>query len=130
MTETAKVPTDYEAEEHDVAVRLRQYDAAYLQCRTIGHAWMVSFIGPILKANDLDLRDRARRHPWHPDGARVLECTRCLTERIDLCMVGYGRDSYSYRMVSRQYRYREDYKVEKANDHRSLIHEELFRRFE
>jgi hypothetical protein len=111
----------------DVARRLTNYDAAYLECRTIGHAWMVSFVGPVSRA-DTDVRERARRHSWSPDAARILACQRCLTQRIDLCVVGYGRDSYSYRMVSRQYRYRDNYKVEGAHGNRDLLHEELFRR--
>jgi len=119
--------TSYEQEIVDVARRLTEYDEAFLECRTIGHAWMVSYVGPVAKA-DTDLRARARRHPWNPDAARVLTCQRCKTQRIDLCVVGYGRNEYSYRMVSRQYRYDGNYKVEGANDHRGLLHEELFRR--
>lgn len=111
----------------EVARRLTNYDEAFLECRTIGHAWLVTFVGPIARA-DSDLKDRARRHPWRPDAARVLTCQRCKTERIDLCVVGYGRSEYAYRMVSRQYRYDDNYKVEGANDHRGLLHEELFRR--
>lgn len=115
------------AELRQVATRIHKLDNDFLQCRTIGHAWMVSFVGPVAKA-DSDLQTRATRNLWKPDAARILSCQRCATERIDLCVVGYDRDNYSYRMVSRQYRYQFGYRVEGAHQHRELLHQELFRR--
>jgi hypothetical protein len=111
-----------------ITTGIHKLNREYLECRTIGHAWMPSYVGPVAKSNDQDLKSRALHHPWHPDAVRVLICQRCHTERIDLCVVGYGRDTYSYRMVSRQYRYQDGYKVEGAHNHRELLHEELFRR--
>jgi hypothetical protein len=111
-------------QERRVAKRL---PVLFLECRTIGHAWTLGYIGPVAGA-DPELATRARRHPWHPDAARILVCLRCQTERVDLCVYGYGRGSYAYRVVSRSYRYPDAYALEGVHGSRDFLHEELFRR--
>lgn len=121
-----------EAEDHaermqaEAIARLR---LAYLECRTIGHAWRIRYIGPTVRADE-EIATTARHHKWRPDGCRILRCSRCHTERIDLCLVGYGRREYSYRMVSRFYRYPKNYAIEGGiGGSRDPLHEEIFRRY-
>jgi len=114
-------------DERQLAAEIEKLKGSYLECRTLGHAWKIQYMGPVTRS-DMELASRARHHPWNPDGARILRCTRCRTERVDLCLVGYGRRAYGYRLVARYYRYADDYKVEGANNHREMLHEELFRR--
>jgi hypothetical protein len=109
---------------HSAITQLREN---FLVCRTIGHAWEQTFVGPAGRADE-ELATRARHHPWRPDGARVLRCRRCRTERVDLCLIGYGRADYHFQLVSRYYRYPDDYKVEGAQGHKDWLHEEIFRR--
>jgi hypothetical protein len=112
----------------DLVVGIHAMSTVFLECRTIGHAWKIVYMGSTAASLDEDLTHRASTHPLKPDGARVLECSRCYTERIDLCVVGYGRKEYAYRLVGRQYRYPDHYKVRGAHQHRELLHEELFAR--
>ena len=120
-------PIEDDVDARLVAGRLRDARTAFLECRTIGHSWRLRFIGPVGKA-DGDIQDRARRSVFTPDAARVLRCSRCRTERVDLCVVGYGRKAYSYFLTSRSYRYPDGYAIEGAADHRDLIHLALFER--
>ena len=116
-----------EALETDVRNRVHKLKESFLECRTIGHAWKMSYIGPAGRADE-ELQGRARNHPGRPDGARVLKCGRCRTERVDLAWIGYGRNEYDFRLVARYYRYPDDYKVEGAQDFRYLLQRELFLR--
>lgn len=120
-------PVAPDDETRAVAARIAALRTAYLECRTLGHSWRITFIGPIGRG-DADLQNRARRSIFDPDGARVLRCTRCRTERIDLCIVGYGRQTYSYMLTGRSYRYPDEYAVEGAMAHRDLLQHELFHR--
>lgn len=101
----------------------------YLECRILGHQWDVVFMGPVSLSKDEDLIDRARAHSADPDGARVLVCIRCETERVDLCVVGYGMASYSYRLVGRQYRAAEGYHVQGSRSYRDVMQHTLFDRY-
>ena len=122
-----RVVDDPGPDDREIVEGIHRLRDTFLECRAIGHAWRLAYIGPITRA-DPELADRARRHPWHPDGARVLRCSRCRTQRVDLCLVGYGRGTYAYRLVSRYYAYPVDYAVPGAWDHRDWIHEEMFAR--
>jgi hypothetical protein len=115
------------AEDRDIHSAITKLKEQFLVCRTIGHAWEQTFVGPASRA-DAELATRARHHPWSPDGARVLRCKRCRTERVDLCLIGYGRREYHFQLASRYYRYPDDYKVEGAQGHKDWLHEEIFRR--
>jgi hypothetical protein len=123
-----KVADDFD--ERALVAQAQKLRTAFLECRLIGHAWKLSYIGPVAKSPDADIHERARQHPWKPDAVRALVCSRCRTKRIDLCMLGYGRNAYAYRLVARSYAYHDDYKLEGAQSHRELLHEELFRRAE
>lgn len=116
------------ATDTDLAHDIAELPDVFLECRTIGHAWKIVYMGPTAASSDDDLIGRARAHRFNPDGARILQCSRCKTERIDLCLVGYGRKEYVYRLVGRQYRYPNNYKVPGAQNHRALLHQELFGR--
>lgn len=119
------MPTKYPDDlHHDI----HELPLAFLQCRTIGHAWKPVYVGPVGASRDEDLMARAGRHRFRPDAVRILQCSRCYTERIDLCVVGYGRKEYAYRLVGRQYRYPNDYRVPGVQNHRELLHQELFSR--
>jgi len=117
--------TEYPDLNHDIA----ELPTAFLECRTLGHAWHIVYMGPTAASKDDDLIGRARNHKFNPDGARILQCTRCYTQRIDLCLVGYGRKEYAYRLIGRQYRYPDNYRIEGGvQNHRELLHHELFDR--
>lgn len=113
--------------ESQVQERVHALKGRFLECRTIGHAWRLGYIGPAGRGDE-EIQGRARNHPARPDGARVLRCTRCRTERVDLAWIGYGRAEYDFRLVARYYRYPDDYKVEGAQDFRYLLQRELFMR--
>lgn len=98
----------------------------FLECRTIGHAWKIRFLGPITRADE-DLARRARANGMGPDGARVLRCVRCKTERVDLCIIGFRRGTYAYRLVGRSYRHPDTYHLDLELT-RDDLQAELFRR--
>ena len=110
-----------------LAASVHNLKGKFLECRTIGHAWKLNYIGPAGRADE-ELQGRARNHPQRPDGARVLGCTRCRTQRVDLAWIGYGRNEYEYRLVARYYRYPDNYKIEGVQGHRDLLQRELFTR--
>jgi len=127
MTPRPRATTD-DLDARQLAGRLTSVKTSYLECRTIGHAWHLRYIGPVAQA-DADIQDRARRSIWDPDGARVLRCSRCRTERVDLCVVGYGRGGgYSYFLTSRSYRYPDGYAIEGVGQHREVLQHVLFER--
>lgn len=101
----------------------------FLECRTLGHSWGIEYMGPVAKSKDDDLIARARAHDSSPDGVRLLFCMRCAMERVDLCMVGYGMMAYSYRLVGRQYRYPDGYRLVGTRSHRDIVHQTLFDRY-
>jgi len=119
------IPIDHGA----VVDGIRRLPTEYLECRTIGHSWGIEYMGPVGLSKDDDLIARAGAHDHRPDGVRLLHCIRCGMERIDLCIVGYGATSYSYRLIGRQYRYPDDYRLNGTRALRDVVQETLFDRY-
>jgi len=97
----------------------------YLECRTLGHAWRLTFLGPIHKA-DTAVHDKARNSSYDPDGARVTRCTRCKTTRIEFFMYRFG--SQMPYLLTRAYICPERYHVTGSQGSRVHMHDELFKR--
>ena len=51
-----------EALEADVQNRVHQLKGAFLECRTIGHAWKLAYVGPAGRADE-EIQGQARNHP-------------------------------------------------------------------
>lgn len=108
---------------------IKRLPTEFLECRTLGHSWGIEYMGPVGKSKDDDLISRAGAHDAKPDGVRLLFCIRCAMERVDLCVVGYGQMSYSYRLVGRQYRYPDGYRLVGTRSHREVVQHTLFDRY-
>jgi hypothetical protein len=116
-------------DEGAVVDSIRRLPTDYLECRIIGHQWEIRYMGPVAGTKDEDLIGRADAHDTKPDGVRLLGCMRCEMERVDLCIVGYGFPTYSYRLVGRQYRVPDNYHIQGGRGYRDLMHTTLFDRY-
>lgn len=84
---------------------------AYLQCRTLGHAWNIEWWGPVdqLAEIDVEVPPMVRTFRWSM--VRISKCLRCFTERDEFYPRGTIDPYEVWRVQQRRYRYAEGYQL-------------------
>lgn len=112
-------------DDEEVIANIHELPEKFLECRTIGHTWKLTYLGPLHGA-PADARERARRSMYSPDGVRITRCGRCRTDRQDFFLYRFGKGLPMF--LTRSYAYPDTYQVPGSGNYRANILGELFAR--
>ena len=84
---------------------------AFLQCRTLGHAWNIEWWGPAKLLAEIGLEIPPMVNSFRWTMVRVSHCLRCATERDEFYPAGTIDPYDMWRVQQRRYRYTDGYQL-------------------